>query len=148
MTTFPLDNDNVSHGKTKLPSNNEDLCTGPECGNDGLPYHRAVSLFEPIPLVVEEDSYDCALEWSRLLELVASFVHSAVAREWLLALKPSRDSSWIAAEHALVEEMRLLLREGVEPPSRGLFDPSSWPPRRIFPGLVSSRKRSATCCLD
>ena len=43
-----------------------------------------MSLLEPVPAVVEECSCD-ALEWGRLLELVASFAHSTVAREWLLA---------------------------------------------------------------
>jgi DNA mismatch repair protein MutS2 len=82
-----------------------------------------VSLFAPIPLVVEQGSYD-ALEWNRLLVLAAGFAHSQVAREWLLALKPSCDLCWINGEHALLEEMQLLQREGAPPPSSGLFDPS------------------------
>ena len=65
-----------------------------------------------------------ALEWSRLLELVASFVHSSVAREWLLAIRPSRDSSWIEQQHDLVSEMRSLLAQGVSPALGGLFDPT------------------------
>jgi DNA mismatch repair protein MutS2 len=73
--------------------------------------------------MVEECSCE-ALEWSRLLELVASFVHSSVAREWLLAVKPSRDPSWIAQQHDLVGEMRSLLAQGISPPLGGLFDPT------------------------
>jgi DNA mismatch repair protein MutS2 len=73
---------------------------------------------------VEECSCD-ALEWGRLLELVASFVHSSVARAWLLAMRPSRDSSWIEQQHNLVSEMRLLLGQGISPSLGGLFDPST-----------------------
>jgi DNA mismatch repair protein MutS2 len=65
-----------------------------------------------------------ALEWSRLLELLVTFVHSKVAREWLLAMKPSRDFPWIEQQHSLVEEMRLLLAQGVSPALGGLFDPT------------------------
>ena len=73
--------------------------------------------------MVEECSCE-ALEWSRLLELLTSFVHSRVAREWLLAMKPSRDASWIEQQHGLVSEMRLLLGQGVSPALGGLFDPT------------------------
>jgi DNA mismatch repair protein MutS2 len=73
--------------------------------------------------VVEECSCD-ALEWGRLLELVASFVHSSVTREWMLSMQPSRDSSWIEQQHDLVSEMRLLLGQGVSPSLGGLFDPT------------------------
>jgi DNA mismatch repair protein MutS2 len=82
-----------------------------------------VSLFEPIPSLVEECSCE-ALEWGRLLELVASFAHSRVAREWLLDLKPSRDLPWIDRQHDLVGEMRLLLGQGAAPSLGGLFDPT------------------------
>jgi DNA mismatch repair protein MutS2 len=74
-------------------------------------------------MVVEECSCD-ALEWGRLLELVASFVHSSVTREWVLSIRPSRDSSWIEQQHDLVSEMRLLLGQGVSPSLGGLFDPT------------------------
>jgi DNA mismatch repair protein MutS2 len=73
---------------------------------------------------VEECSCD-ALEWGRLLELVASFVHSSVARAWLLAMRPSLDSSWIEQQHDLVSEMRLLLGQGISPSLGGLFDPTT-----------------------
>ncbi len=83
-----------------------------------------MSLLEPVPSEVEECSCD-ALEWGRLLELVASFVHSSVARAWLLAMRPSRDSSWIEQQHDLVSEMRLLLGQGISPSLGGLFDPTT-----------------------
>ena len=73
--------------------------------------------------MVEECSCE-ALEWSRLLELVATFAHSTVAREWLLSIKPSRDSSWFEQEHDLVGEMRQLLGQGIAPALGGLFDPT------------------------
>jgi DNA mismatch repair protein MutS2 len=73
--------------------------------------------------VVEECSCE-ALEWSRLLELIASFAHSGVVREWLLGLKPSRDLPWIDRQHDLVNEMRLLLGQGAAPSLGGLFDPT------------------------
>ncbi len=82
-----------------------------------------MSLFEPVPSIVEECSCE-ALEWSRLLELVASFAHSTVAREWLLALQPSHDLPWIEGQHDLVSEMRLLLGQGIAPSLGGLFDPT------------------------
>jgi DNA mismatch repair protein MutS2 len=82
-----------------------------------------VSLLDPVPSIVEECSCD-ALEWSRLLELVAASAHATVTREWLLALQPSRDTSWIDRQHSLVGETRLLLAQGVSPALGGLFDPT------------------------
>jgi DNA mismatch repair protein MutS2 len=73
--------------------------------------------------MVEECSCD-ALEWSRLLELVAASAHSRVAREWLLALKPAEDTAWIDQQHSLVSETRLLLGQGVSPALGSLFDPT------------------------
>ncbi|MGB8538825.1 MAG: Smr/MutS family protein [Acidobacteriaceae bacterium] len=82
-----------------------------------------MSFLDPVPLAVEECSCE-ALEWGRLLELVASFAHSSVARAWLLAMKPSRDISWIDRQHTLLSEMRLLLGQGISPSLGGLFDPT------------------------
>jgi DNA mismatch repair protein MutS2 len=94
-----------------------------------------VSLLEPVPLVVEECSCD-ALEWGRLLELVTSFVHSSVTREWMLSMKPSRDTSWIEQQHGLVSEMRLLLGQGVSPSLGGLFDPTKLTDRARIQGAL------------
>jgi DNA mismatch repair protein MutS2 len=82
-----------------------------------------VTLLEPIPSTLEECSCE-ALEWSRLLELVAGFIHSRVAREWMLGVKPSRDLPWIDRQHDLVGEMRLLLGQGAALALGGLFDPT------------------------
>ena len=85
--------------------------------------------------MVEECSCE-ALEWSRLLELVASFAHSRVAREWLLAIKPSRETSWINQQHDLVSEMRQLLGQGVSPSLGGLFDPTRLTERARIQGAL------------
>ena len=85
--------------------------------------------------MVEECSCE-ALEWSRLLELVATFAHSSVAREWLLSLKPSRDSSWLEQEHDLVGEMRQLLGQGMAPALGGLFDPTKLTDKARIQGAV------------
>jgi DNA mismatch repair protein MutS2 len=74
--------------------------------------------------VVDECSCE-ALEWTRLLELMASFAHSSVAREWMMAMMPSRDASWIDQQHDLVDEMRLLLGQGGAPALGGMFDPTT-----------------------
>src|ERR1700761_16572 len=66
-----------------------------------------------------------ALEWGRLLELVASYAQARVGRDWLLSLAPSRDSAWIEDQHSLVGEMRLLLNQGSAPALGGLFDPTT-----------------------
>jgi DNA mismatch repair protein MutS2 len=94
-----------------------------------------VSFLEPVPSTVEECSCE-ALEWSRLLELVATFAHSTVAREWLLSLKPSRDSSWFEQEHNLVGEMRQLLGQGMAPALGALFDPTKLTDKARIQGAV------------
>jgi len=90
---------------------------------------------KPVPSTVEECSCE-ALEWSRLLELVASFVHSRVARAWLLGMRPSQDPSWIDQQHDLVSEMRLLLGQGVSPALGGLFDPTKLTDKARIEGAV------------
>ncbi|HEV2273201.1 MAG TPA: Smr/MutS family protein [Acidobacteriaceae bacterium] len=108
-----------------------------------------MSLFAPIPSVIENSSFE-ALEWGRLQELVAGFARSQVARGWLLALRPSRDASWIAGEHALVDEMRLLLKDGAAPPLVGLFDPSRMVSKARIPGasLEAEEIRDLLLLLD
>lgn len=92
-----------------------------------------MSLLDPVPSIVEECSCE-ALEWSRLLELVASFAHSTVSRSWVMALKPSTDTPWIAHQHSLVNEMRLLLGHGFAPALGGLFDPTLLTDKSRIPG--------------
>ncbi|MGC2403917.1 MAG: Smr/MutS family protein [Acidobacteriaceae bacterium] len=82
-----------------------------------------MSLLETVPSILQEYSGE-PLEWGRLLELVASFAQSRVAREWLLNLAPTHDRVWIEREHDLVSEMRLLLGKGIAPALGGLFDPT------------------------
>ncbi len=84
-------------------------------------YSGEVSLFPTIPSPLAELSR-ATLEWDRLLELVSFYATARVTREWLLALVPSSDAGWFAAEHALVAEMRVLLSAGMRPALGGLFD--------------------------
>lgn len=82
-----------------------------------------MALTHPIPQVVTDCSRS-ALEWDRFLALLAGYAQSAVGRDWLLALEPSTDREWIARQHGLVAEMRLLLSEGLRPSVGSLFDAS------------------------
>jgi DNA mismatch repair protein MutS2 len=82
-----------------------------------------VPLLDPIPSPVEHADF-AALEWEPLLALVAGYAASSVGRNALLAFKPSTDEVWIAQQHALTGELRLLLDEQVSVPLGGLFDPT------------------------
>ena len=82
-----------------------------------------MALTHPIPQVVTDCSRS-ALEWDRFLALLAGYAQSAVGRDWLQALEPSTDREWIARQHGLVAEMRLLLSEGLRPSVGSLFDAS------------------------
>ena len=78
-------------------------------------------LLDPIPSPVEHADL-AALEWEPLLALLAGFAASAVGREAILALRPSTDEEWIARQHRLAGEVRLILEEQVSIPLGGLFD--------------------------
>ena len=80
-------------------------------------------LLDPIPLPVEHADL-AALEWQPLLVLVAGFAASPVGREAILALQPSTDEKWIAGQHLLAAEVRLILEEQISIPLGGLFDPT------------------------
>ena len=80
-------------------------------------------LLDPIPSPVEHADL-IALEWQPLLALVAGFAASPVGREAILALHPSTDEEWIARQHLLAAEVRLLLEEQISIPLGGLFDPT------------------------
>ncbi len=82
-----------------------------------------MSLSHPIPSTVSDCSRS-ALEWDRFLTLLSGYAQSATGRGWLLALAPSLDRPWIARQHTLVSEMRLLLAEGLRPSVGSLFDPT------------------------
>ena len=80
-------------------------------------------LLDPIPSPVEHADL-AALEWQPLLALVAGFAASPVGREAILALRPSTDEEWIARQHLLAAEVRLILEEQISIPLGGLFDPT------------------------
>src|SRR5580658_7615234 len=82
-----------------------------------------MSLLDPIPSPVEHADY-AALEWEPLLGLVAGYAASPVGRAAILVLQPSTNEDWIARQHRLVSEVRLLLEEQVSIPLGGLFDPT------------------------
>ena len=71
-----------------------------------------MTLLDPIPSPVEDADF-AALEWEPLLALVAGFAASPVGREAILSLRPSIDEDWIARQHQLTGELRLLLNEQV-----------------------------------
>jgi DNA mismatch repair protein MutS2 len=81
------------------------------------------NLLPPIPSPVEHADL-AALEWEPLLALVAGFAASPVGREAIVALQPASDEEWIARQHQLVGEVRLLIEEQVSVPLGGLFDPT------------------------
>ena len=80
-------------------------------------------LLDPIPSPVSNADF-FALEWEPLLALVAGFASSPVGRSAILDLKPSTDEDWIASQHQLTGELRLLLEEQTSIPVGGLFDPT------------------------
>jgi len=80
-------------------------------------------LLDPIPSPVVHADFT-ALEWEPLLALVAGFAASPVGRAAIVALHPSTDPAWIARQHQLTAEVRLLLDEQVSIPLGGLFDPT------------------------
>ena len=80
-------------------------------------------LLDPIPSPVLNADF-AALEWETLLALVAAFAASPVGRQAILDLTPSIDEEWIASQHQLTDELRLLLVEQTSIPVGGLFDPT------------------------
>jgi DNA mismatch repair protein MutS2 len=92
-------------------------------------------LLDPIPLPVEDADF-AALEWEPLLALVAGFAASPVGREAILSLRPSTDEEWIARQHQLTGEVRLLLEEQVSIPLGGLFDPTQHAAKAQIPGAA------------
>jgi DNA mismatch repair protein MutS2 len=80
-------------------------------------------LLDPIPSPVLNADF-AALEWEPLLALIAGFAASPVGRNAILSLQPSTDEEWIARQHQLTGELRLLLAEETSIPVGGLFDPT------------------------
>ncbi|HEY2861824.1 MAG TPA: Smr/MutS family protein [Terracidiphilus sp.] len=89
-------------------------------------------LVDPIPSPVAHADR-AALEWEPLLALVAGFASSAVGRAAVLGLQPSTDETWIARQHQLTGEVRLLLEEQVSIPLGGLFDPTQMAAKAQIP---------------
>ena len=92
-------------------------------------------LLDPIPSPVADADF-AALEWGPLLALVVSFAASPVGRAAILDLKPSADQDWIARQHQLTGEVRLLLEEQVSIPLGGLFDPTQLAAKAQIPGAA------------
>ena len=92
-------------------------------------------LVDPIPLPVKHADL-ATLEWEPLLELVAGFAASPVGREAILALRPSSDEEWIARQHRLVAEVRLLIEEQISIPLGGLFDPTQLAAKALIAGAA------------
>ena len=92
-------------------------------------------LLDPIPSPVEHADY-ATLEWEPLLALVAGFSASPVGRQAILDLKPSTDEVWIAHQHQLTGELRLILGEQISVPLGGLFDPTQHAAKAQIPGAA------------
>ena len=92
-------------------------------------------LLDPIPSPVSNADF-FALEWEPLLALVAGFAASTVGRQAILDLKPSTDEAWIASQHQLTGELRLLLEEQTSIPVGGLFDPTQQTTKAQIPGAA------------
>jgi DNA mismatch repair protein MutS2 len=92
-------------------------------------------LLDPIPSPVENADF-ATLEWEPLLALVAGFSASSVGRAAILSLGPSTDEEWIARQHQLTGELRLLLNEQVSIPVGGLFDPTQHAAKARIPGAA------------
>ena len=89
-------------------------------------------LLDPIPYPVAHADR-ASLEWEPLLALIARFASSPVGRAAILALQPSTDEAWIARQHQLTGEVRLLLDEQVSIPLGGLFDPTQFAAKAQIP---------------
>jgi DNA mismatch repair protein MutS2 len=88
-----------------------------------------------MPIVLTEFARG-ALEWDRFLGLLETYAVSALGRAWLRALAPSADLAWLEREHSLVQEMRLLLAEGIRPSLAGLTDPTQLLAKARLPGTA------------
>jgi DNA mismatch repair protein MutS2 len=94
-----------------------------------------MSLLDPIPSPVDHADF-VALEWEPLLALVAGFAASPVGRQAILDLHPSTDEDWIARQHQLTAELRLILAEQVSIPCGGLFDPTQLAAKAKIPSAA------------
>jgi DNA mismatch repair protein MutS2 len=67
---------------------------------------------------------------------VAGYAASPVGRNAILELRPSTDEEWIARQHQLTAELRLVLEEQVSIPCGGLFDPTQLAAKAQIPGAA------------
>ena len=79
-----------------------------------------------LPAIPESIVPSPPLEWDKFVAFLGTFTQSALGRAWIAALTPSASRAWIARQHALVTEMRVLVGAGVMPQLRSLFDPSDF----------------------
>ncbi|MGB9148339.1 MAG: Smr/MutS family protein [Acidobacteriaceae bacterium] len=77
-----------------------------------------------LPEIPERVEASKALEWDKFVSFLGGYAQSAPGRAWIAALAPSTDCMWLARQHALVEEMRLLAGSGGVPGLGSLIDPS------------------------
>jgi DNA mismatch repair protein MutS2 len=96
-------------------------------------------LLDPIPSPVENADL-AALEWEPLLSLVSGFAASSIGRAAILWLRPSTDEEWIARQHRLTGEVRLMLGEQVSIPLGGLFDPTELAAKARIPEAALEAK--------
>src|SRR3569833_3487799 len=92
-------------------------------------------LLDPIPAPVE-DADTTALEWEPLLSFISGYAASSVGSDAILALRPSTDENWMARQHQLWREVRLLLEEQVSIPLGGLLDPTQMAAKAQIPGAA------------
>lgn len=92
-------------------------------------------LLDPIPAPVEHAD-TIALEWEPLLLFVSGYAASSVGREAIRTLQPSTDADWMARQHQLWQEVRLLLEEHVSIPLGGLLDPTQMASKAQIPGAA------------
>jgi DNA mismatch repair protein MutS2 len=77
-----------------------------------------------LPEIPEAVAANAPLEWEKFVAFLGAYAQSAPGRGWITALTPSASRAWIARQHALVAEMRVLLSSGFIPVLRALFDPT------------------------
>jgi DNA mismatch repair protein MutS2 len=94
-----------------------------------------MALLDPTPSPIDHAD-SAALEWDHLLALVGGFASSSIGRQAILALWPSTDESWIALQHQLVAELRLMLAEQISIPLGSLFDPTQLADKARIPGAA------------
>ena len=92
-------------------------------------------LLDPIPSPVDHADF-AALEWDPLLALISGYAASPVGRHAILDLRPSTDEEWIARQHQLTAELRLIITEQVSIPCGGLFDPTQLVSKAQIPGAA------------